>query len=242
VAAVSPTWRRTRRALGQRHVQGEAVRHELRPAMKRARPRLRDGHDPGGQGHPAEGQRGRPHRRRRGGSRWRRREGLRRGGGRARGHVLLPRSHPLAARDPRCRRSWEATSSRSTPRRRPSSPSARCGRGARHRPPKNVRVLCEHMGGGFGSKLGPSATGSAFQRGGLPPSRRRPGRPVKLMLDRKQEQLCTGNAPSALMTVKVGAKKDGTITAGGLQAWGSAASPAARGPRPRRRPPRQDPN
>jgi xanthine dehydrogenase YagR molybdenum-binding subunit len=27
---------------------------------------------------------------------------------------------------------------------------------------KNVRVLCEHMGGGFGSKLGPSATGSAF--------------------------------------------------------------------------------
>ena len=25
---------------------------------------------------------------------------------------------------------------------------------------KNVRVICEHMGGGFGSKLGPSATGS----------------------------------------------------------------------------------
>ncbi len=36
---------------------------------------------------------------------------------------------------------------------------------------KNVRVLCEHMGGGFGSKLGPSATGSAFSdrcRGSIP--------------------------------------------------------------------------
>ncbi len=77
---------------------------------------------------------------------------------------------------------------------------------------KNVRVLCEHMGGGFGSKLGPSASGSAFAMVACRLAKRA-GAPVKLMLDRKQEQLCTGNAPSALMTVKVGAKKDGTITA-----------------------------
>jgi xanthine dehydrogenase YagR molybdenum-binding subunit len=71
---------------------------------------------------------------------------------------------------------------------------------------KNVRVLCEHMGGGFGSKLGPSATGSAFSVVACRLSKTA-GAPVKLMLDRHQEHLCTGNAPSALMTVKVGAKK-----------------------------------
>jgi CO/xanthine dehydrogenase Mo-binding subunit len=86
---------------------------------------------------------------------------------------------------------------------------------------KNVRVLCEHMGGGFGSKLGPSATGSAFAMVACRLAKKA-GAPVKLMLDRKQEQLCTGNAPSALMTVKVGAKKDGTITALHYISYGSA--------------------
>jgi len=86
---------------------------------------------------------------------------------------------------------------------------------------KNVRVLCEHMGGGFGSKLGPSASGSAFAMVACRLAKRA-GAPVKLMLDRKQDQLSTGNAPSALMTVKVGAKKDGTITAVHYQSWGSA--------------------
>jgi len=86
---------------------------------------------------------------------------------------------------------------------------------------KNVRVLCEHMGGGFGSKLGPSATGSAFSVVACRLAKLA-GAPVKLFLDRHQEHLCTGNAPSALMTVKVGAKKDGTITALHYQSWGSA--------------------
>jgi xanthine dehydrogenase YagR molybdenum-binding subunit len=86
---------------------------------------------------------------------------------------------------------------------------------------KNVRVICEHMGGGFGSKLGPSATGSAFSVVACRLARQA-GAPVKLMLDRRQEHLCTGNAPSALMTVKVGAKKDGTLTAVHYQSWGSA--------------------
>jgi xanthine dehydrogenase YagR molybdenum-binding subunit len=86
---------------------------------------------------------------------------------------------------------------------------------------KNVRVLCEHMGGGFGSKLGPSATGSAFAMVACRLAKMA-GAPVKLMLDRRQEHLSTGNAPSALMTVKVGAKKDGTITAVHYKSWGSA--------------------
>jgi xanthine dehydrogenase YagR molybdenum-binding subunit len=86
---------------------------------------------------------------------------------------------------------------------------------------KNVRVLCDHMGGGFGSKLGPSASGSAFAMAACRLAKQA-GAPVKMMLDRKQEHLSTGNAPSALMTVKVGAKKDGTITAVHYRSWGSA--------------------
>jgi xanthine dehydrogenase YagR molybdenum-binding subunit len=86
---------------------------------------------------------------------------------------------------------------------------------------KNVRVICEHMGGGFGSKLGPSATGSAFAMVACKLAKKA-GAPVKLMLDRHQEQLCTGNAPSARITVKIGAEKDGTLTAVEYTSYGSA--------------------
>ncbi len=47
---------------------------------------------------------------------------------------------------------------------------------------KNVRVVCEHMGGGFGSKLGPSASGSAFAMVACKLAKKA-GAPVKLMLD-----------------------------------------------------------
>ena len=76
---------------------------------------------------------------------------------------------------------------------------------------KNVRVICEHMGGGFGSKAYPSASGSAFAMAACRLAKKA-GAPVKLMLDRRQEHLSTGNAPSALVTVKAGAKTDGTLT------------------------------
>ncbi len=88
---------------------------------------------------------------------------------------------------------------------------------------KNVRVLCEHMGGGFGSKLGPSAAGSAFAMVACKLAKKA-GAPVKLMLTRKQEQLATGNAPSALVTVKLGAKKDGSLTAVHYKSYGSAGA------------------
>jgi xanthine dehydrogenase YagR molybdenum-binding subunit len=86
---------------------------------------------------------------------------------------------------------------------------------------KNVTVLTEHMGGGFGSKLGPSATGSAFA---MICARlaKQAGAPVKLMLDRREEHLCTGNAPAALMTVRIGAKQDGTFTAVHARSFGTA--------------------
>ena len=86
---------------------------------------------------------------------------------------------------------------------------------------KNVTVITEHMGGGFGSKLTPSATGSAFAVVACRLAKQA-GAPVKLMLDRHEEHLCTGNAPSALMTVRIGAKRDGTFTAIHHRAFGSA--------------------
>ena len=88
-------------------------------------------------------------------------------------------------------------------------------------PRTKVRVITEHMGGGFGSKLAPSASGSQFAIVACRLAKSA-GAPVKLMLDRKQEHLCTGNAPSALITVNIGAKKDGTFTAIHHRSFGSA--------------------
>lgn len=86
---------------------------------------------------------------------------------------------------------------------------------------KNVAVITEHMGGGFGSKLAPSASGSAFAVVACRLAKKA-GAPVKLMLDRREEHLCTGNAPGALVRVKAGAKKDGTLTALHYRSFGSA--------------------
>jgi xanthine dehydrogenase YagR molybdenum-binding subunit len=86
---------------------------------------------------------------------------------------------------------------------------------------KNVTVLTEHMGGGFGSKLAPSATGSQFAIVACKLAKDA-GAPVKLMLGRQEEHLCTGNAPSAVMTVRIGAKRDGTFTAIHHRSFGSA--------------------
>jgi xanthine dehydrogenase YagR molybdenum-binding subunit len=86
---------------------------------------------------------------------------------------------------------------------------------------KNVTVITEHMGGGFGSKLAPSATGTAFAVVACKLAKQA-GAPVKLMLDRREEHLCTGNAPSALMTVKIGSARDGAFTAVHYRSFGSA--------------------
>jgi xanthine dehydrogenase YagR molybdenum-binding subunit len=93
---------------------------------------------------------------------------------------------------------------------------------------KNVRVITEHMGGGFGSKLYPSAVGSAFAIIACRLARQA-GAPVKLMLDRHEEQLCSGNSPGALMTVRLGAKADGTLTAIHYRAYGEGGiAPSSR--------------
>jgi len=76
-----------------------------------------------------------------------------------------------------------------------------------------VRVIKQHMGGGFGAKQVPwkqtlLATLLA----------RRTGRPVQLMLDREAENLATGNRNPTHQRVRLGAKRDGTLVAITLEA------------------------
>ena len=76
-------------------------------------------------------------------------------------------------------------------------------------PATSVTVLTEVMGGGFGSKFGADIWGLTAAE----LSKKAGGRPVKIFLDRVQEHLAAGNRPSAAAHVKMGATKDGKITA-----------------------------
>lgn len=75
-------------------------------------------------------------------------------------------------------------------------------------PESNVRVIKKYMGGGFGSKL---EAGKYTVMAAL--LARQIGRPVKIVLDRKELNLAVGNRPDSVQKLKVGAKKDGTLIA-----------------------------
>jgi len=84
-------------------------------------------------------------------------------------------------------------------------------------PAGNVHLKMDHVGGGFGSKF-------PVDRWGLEAaklSKLAGGKPVKLMLERDAELMVAGARPSIFARVKVGAKKDGAITAWESQAWGT---------------------
>ena len=51
--------------------------------------------------------------------------------------------------------------------------------------------------------------------------RARRGAPVRLMLDRREEHVVVGNRPSSLQRLKVGARRDGTLTAMRLESYGT---------------------
>jgi xanthine dehydrogenase YagR molybdenum-binding subunit len=84
-------------------------------------------------------------------------------------------------------------------------------------PKADVRVITQHMGGGFGSKFGMQAYGAIAAA-----LARKAGAPVKLGYDRHEENLAAGNRPNATIWVKVGAKKDGTLTALHSRSYGTA--------------------
>lgn len=84
-------------------------------------------------------------------------------------------------------------------------------------PQSRVRVITEFMGGGFGSKFGLGNTGAVATH-----LSKKAGAPVRLMLDRRDEQRSAGNRPSAAIRMKIGAKRDGTITAIDAESRGTA--------------------
>lgn len=80
-------------------------------------------------------------------------------------------------------------------------------------PLSSVRVVMHYMGGGFGAKNSARAhtyTAALFAR--------RLGAPVRCVNDREAEQTDAGNRPATIQRVRLGAKRDGTLTAIALEA------------------------
>lgn len=84
-------------------------------------------------------------------------------------------------------------------------------------PLNRVRVVVNAMGGGFGSK---SSLGN-YGRIAVELSRRAHA-PVKLLLDREEEQMDAGNRPGTWQRLRIGAKRDGSLTAISLVSFGTA--------------------
>lgn len=83
-------------------------------------------------------------------------------------------------------------------------------------PVTNVEVLCEYMGGGFGSKISPDRWGIEMAR-----LAKDLGKPVKLMLQREHDSTVAGARPSCFAKIRVAAKKDGTLTGWESDTWGT---------------------
>ncbi len=82
-----------------------------------------------------------------------------------------------------------------------------------------IHVDCQYMGGGFGSKFNYDkwcTIGATLSK--------LTGKAVKLMLERDIELTIAGNRPSAFAKIKVGAQKDGTVTAVEAEVWGTGGS------------------
>jgi xanthine dehydrogenase YagR molybdenum-binding subunit len=84
-------------------------------------------------------------------------------------------------------------------------------------PEANVHVHQDHVGGGFGSKFGIDRWGAYAAQ----VSKKAGGKPVRVMLERDAELEVAGCRPSAFAKVKVGAKKDGTLTGWQSTSWGT---------------------
>jgi xanthine dehydrogenase YagR molybdenum-binding subunit len=78
-------------------------------------------------------------------------------------------------------------------------------------------VVVDAMGGGFGSK---SSLGN-YGRIAVDLSRRGQA-PVRLVLDREEEQMDSGNRPGTWQRLRIGAKRDGALTAISLASFGTA--------------------
>jgi len=97
-------------------------------------------------------------------------------------------------------------------------------------PAARVTVIKNYMGGGFGSKLGLNEHTVVAAR-----LAKAAGRPVKVVLSRRENSLCVGYRPSSFQTYKGGVRKDGRLTAlslvnyasGGIDFGDDVSEPAA---------------
>ena len=80
----------------------------------------------------------------------------------------------------------------------------------------DVRIICNYVGGGFGSKFAADIWGWASAQ-----MSKDTGRPVRLMLDRATELKTPGTRPSGFSKVTVAADEDGVITAWKSEIWGT---------------------
>jgi len=88
--------------------------------------------------------------------------------------------------------------------------------------PANVQVICDHMGGGFGSKFGAGPEGNlAVQLA------KKANAPVKFMLTRWDEQTATYRGPGVRATVKLAAAQDGTLLASDVKAYNNGGPTGA---------------
>ncbi len=84
-------------------------------------------------------------------------------------------------------------------------------------PLSEVRVISEYTGGGFGAKHSSGTYGPMAAM-----LSKKSGRPVWLMLDRKEDHESTGNRPNSIQYLKIGAKKSGELTAIEQRSHGTA--------------------
>jgi xanthine dehydrogenase YagR molybdenum-binding subunit len=84
-------------------------------------------------------------------------------------------------------------------------------------PLSRVRVIVAGMGGGFGSK----STLGTYGRLAVMLSRQAQA-PVRIVLDRHEEQIDSGNRPATWQRLRLGARRDGSLTAISLESYGTA--------------------
>ena len=91
-------------------------------------------------------------------------------------------------------------------------------------PKGKIRVVTEFMGGGFGAKFGAGNYGVLAAR-----LSQKAKAPVRLVLDRREEHESGGNRPSSVARLRIGAKKDGTLTAIHFSSYGTAGTATGAG-------------
>jgi xanthine dehydrogenase YagR molybdenum-binding subunit len=91
-------------------------------------------------------------------------------------------------------------------------------------PKDKIRVISEFTGGGFGAKFGIGNYGVLAIH-----LSRKARAPVRVVLDRREEHVSVGNRPSTIQRVKLGAKRDGTLTALQVESYGTGGVAAGAG-------------